>query len=195
MSNINDFEIKDGRLEGYTGTDEEVTVPEGVIEIAAGVFTHNLKLTKIVLPEGVISLSPEAFYGCFNLKSVVFPSTLKMIGSKCFHRCGKLKEVAIPDGVEMIGSDAFSGCTSLQTVNIPTSLRILNEGVFSSCQIRSIFIPEGLEQIHEDALPSGLKVHFKIAAGNKNFAVQDRNLIDVRTGAVLSEYFDLFEGT
>ena len=58
-----EFVIKKGVLEEYNGTDEVVTVPEGVHVIGYGAFQPNLemdgeaeRLKKVILPETVCIL-------------------------------------------------------------------------------------------------------------------------------------------
>ena len=60
--------------------------------------------------------------------------------------------------------------------------------MFAQChELHSIVIPAGLETIDEKAFFDAGKneLRFTIAEGNKNFAVEKRKLIDVRTGKVL----------
>lgn len=191
MSIVGDFEIMrfvaSSSLQNYFGDEEEITIPAGVTEIAAAVFAYR-DLKKVVIPEGFMFLGSEVFSGCTFLESVTLPRTLKRIGCNCFCRCISLKEIVIPDGVENIGSGAFLECQALQKVNLPAALRRLNAGVFTRCHdLHSIFIPEGLETIDEKAFfdAGNNNLHFTIAEGNKNFAVEKRKLIDVRTGKVL----------
>ncbi len=175
-------------LKDYFGDEEEVTIPEGVTDIANDVFKQRDRLRKVAIPEGFMFLGSRVFNWCINLESVTLPSTLKRIGSECFCHCASLKEIAIPDGVETIGPGAFCECFALQKVNLPAALRHLNPNVFAQChELHSIFLPEGLEKIDEKAFfaAGDGDLTFTIAEGNKNFAVEKRKLIDVRTGKVL----------
>lgn len=193
MSIVGNFEIRKNvvtaSLQKYFGDEEEVTIPEGVTDIANAVFAYK-SLKKLVIPEGFMWLGSETFCGCGDLESVTLPSTLKRIGNNCFCRCRSLKEIAIPDGVEIIGSGAFLECKALQKVKLPASIRRLNANVFARChELRSIFIPEGLETIDEKAFFDAGEndLRFTIAEGNKNFVVKEKRLIDAHTGKMLWE--------
>jgi hypothetical protein len=47
------FEIENGVLKSYAGTDKVVVIPEKVTEIAEGVFSNNTIITEIVLPNNL----------------------------------------------------------------------------------------------------------------------------------------------
>ena len=74
MSNTNDFVIeKESRsfgelsLVGYTGTDAEVMIPDGVKSITKDAFKGCQTLVKVVIPEGVQRIGGDAFSGCTAL--------------------------------------------------------------------------------------------------------------------------------
>ena len=50
MNENYDFEIEDGVLKWYTGTDAEVVIPDSVHTIARGAFSWCYKIKKIVIP-------------------------------------------------------------------------------------------------------------------------------------------------
>ena len=52
MSN-NDFVIENGVLVKYTGTDENVIIPNGVKKIADCAFIYNKTVKTVVIPDGV----------------------------------------------------------------------------------------------------------------------------------------------
>ena len=95
MSKAEEFTIRNmkgggQRLTKYMGTDEVVTVPEGVTEIGY-----------------------RAFSACEPLKEVKIPDSVVEIGHEAFVRCKELEKVTLPAGLESIGEDAFAYCPKL----------------------------------------------------------------------------------
>ena len=73
MSNSNDFKIFTLTYSGkYTGTDEEVVIPEGVNIISAGAFEGNKSINSVVLPNTVTCIDSRAFRGCSSLLSSIY---------------------------------------------------------------------------------------------------------------------------
>lgn len=85
------FHIVDGVLLAYAGEDECLTIPEGVVEIAPGVFEGR--------PIRVLRL----------------PKSLRRIGQFAF-RGTRIREITLPKGVETVGSWAFGGVKTLERV-------------------------------------------------------------------------------
>lgn len=72
----NNLIIEDGVVKNGRGCVGEITVPEGVTEIAPKAFYNNKKLTGLVLPEGVRKLGKYMVSGCTNLKYVQVPDSV-----------------------------------------------------------------------------------------------------------------------
>lgn len=104
-ASTSDFVIKSGVLTEYKGTDETVTIPEGVTSIGESVFYYK------------------------PIKQVVFPKSLKSIGDNAFIR-SDLTSVEIPEGVTSIGDGAFAGCMDLKEVKLPKSLSSIGSQAF-----------------------------------------------------------------
>ena len=67
MCDIKDFEIKGNTLRKYTGTSEQLTIPQ--IEIVGQwAFEENTHIRNVVIPEGVKELGTCAFVGCSSLE-------------------------------------------------------------------------------------------------------------------------------
>ena len=106
------FTIKDGVLIKYCGKGGCVQVPEGVIEIADGVFAESLDLTFNI---GVNHFEPRNAENA-EINEVILPRSLKKIGNSAFYGCQKLTKINIPVNVETIGIEAFAGCVSLREI-------------------------------------------------------------------------------
>ena len=76
--------IEGGILKEYSGTAEELTVPDGVTAIGASAFQNCEKLTRVVLPDSVTGIGRFAFKGCTALGEVVIPASVQTICGALF---------------------------------------------------------------------------------------------------------------
>ena len=81
------FEIEDGVLIHYHGTESCLVIPEGVSEIGE-----------------------RAFYACESIRSIEIPKTVRMIGEYAFACCRNLQSVSFSEGLEYIEACAFYQC-------------------------------------------------------------------------------------
>lgn len=157
----------------YGGSDENVTVPQGVTHIAANAFAYNTTLKSVVLPEGVKEIGDNAFVHCYSLADISFPSTIAFVGVGAFDDTIWLRSrteefvsingvlvayngndgyVSVPDGITSIGSGVFMSNEKIFAVSLPDSLRTINEAAFgSSSSISAVIIPDGVEWIDDYA--------------------------------------------
>ncbi len=96
------FVIVGSVLCGYTGSDEHVTVPDGIKRIAEDTFAGTRRLTAITLPEGLEEISRDAFTNCENLTSVALPDTVIRIGNAAFSHCKNLSDITLPESIKTI---------------------------------------------------------------------------------------------
>ena len=80
VSDPDDFEITDGVLTAYNGSDTKVIIPSGVKEIAANAFSKGTKITELTVPEGVTKIATKAFYGMNALETLNLPASLTTAG-------------------------------------------------------------------------------------------------------------------
>ncbi len=161
LSNKEGFIIIRDVLFNYYGTNDSVSIPEGVDKIDEGVFSGNSNLLSIRIPDSVISIGREAFSNCSNLKNIAIPKGVKNIGSSAFCGCSHLKSVELSGSdiciereafcdcselekisllnVSSIGPQAFQNCTSLKsiTISMPNSKR---SGIDMCCPFNSLYI-------------------------------------------------------
>lgn len=132
MTESKDFQINTV-CNKYRGTNEEVVIPDGVIDIE--------------LPESLKLIGTHAFEGC-GLETVRFPAKLSTIEWGAFSHCSRLAEVNIPQNVNKIGSAAFFKCKNLKRVSLSTGITELNRTLFAYCNnLADIVIPRGIEAI------------------------------------------------
>lgn len=110
------FNLENGILTKYEGTDAVVVIPEGVTQIGDSAFQECKTLTELVMPDSVTGIGKYAFKKCVKLKSVVFSKALTAIGYEAFRDCKALKELSLPDTLRTVEGGAFAGCVKLSKV-------------------------------------------------------------------------------
>ena len=144
----NDFEIQNGVLTKYTGTESDVTIPDGVTALGECAFSYCTSLRTVTAPDGVTKLGYGVFSGCTHLQTVTLPRRLTEMGGNIFGGCKQLQSVTIPDGVTEIGWDTFRDCEALESVTIPDGVKIIYPSAFLGCKrLQSIVIPDSVTKI------------------------------------------------
>jgi hypothetical protein len=129
-----DFQMNGDILVRYTGTEETVSVPDGVKEIGEEAFSENSSIKKVILPNSVEKIKYNAFFGCENLEEIDLNDELLSIGSSAFSNCKKLVEISIGISLNDFGSGVFAGCDALETLNLDSKNEIFSyeDGVLYS---------------------------------------------------------------
>ena len=78
------FEIVDGVLVKYYGTNQKAIIPDGVHTLGYDCFAYNSDISEVVIPSGVLYLDQGVFFDCANLRSIVVPSSVIEIGEYAF---------------------------------------------------------------------------------------------------------------
>lgn len=170
---MEEFAIKNNVLTKYTGTAEEVVIPNGVEEIGGWAFFYcrflkevaipaSVKkigdaafagcelLERICLPEGLEAINEHAFSSCNSLKTITIPASVKEIGDGAFKYCEALEQVVLSEGLKEISKEVFYECKSLMTITIPASVKEIGDDAFHGCKsLEQVDLAEGLEKIGE----------------------------------------------
>ena len=155
FDNPSDFQIRDGVLTAYLGTDTHVVVPDGVSSIAQFAFRDNNSMVSIQLPDGLTSIGTYAFYKADALESISIPDSVNSIESYAFYGCSSLKQVKLPAGISHIPDYCFEQCLALEAISIPAGVKIIGFAAFRNCEsMKSAALPDGLERIELSAFSS-----------------------------------------
>lgn len=176
LKGIGDFAFAGCPLRG------SLILPEGLKHIGSDVFgayghRPNNLTGELYIPSTVEYIGNNVFGGydhqlCYISGEVVLPHEMKFLG-KAFFNCPRLTgTIRIPEGLTEV--NAFMAPNMTGDVIIPQGVKKVN-GI--SGQPSSIYIPEGVEEIGNDALwkISSLKGDFKLPStiktiGNNGFA-------------------------
>ena len=158
MSNINDFQIKDGALIKYAGSEKCVKIPEGVTAIENFAFRDCTEVEYILFPASVASIGHYAISGCCRLEVLeVVPGNDKDFSrGNCVIDADRRELVlgccasVIPDDgtVTSIAQFAFAGCVALDRITVPSAVKRIWDYAFDGCyNLEKIELAEGVEYI------------------------------------------------
>ena len=137
LTKENDFVIHtDGNaktLIGYFSNKIEITIPDGVTNIAGYAFAYRSDITRVELPDSLRNIERYAFAYCGRLTNITMGNNVTDIGERAFSYCMNLTGVTIPDSVTNIGSYAFCVCRSLTNITIPSSVANVGSKIFWDC--------------------------------------------------------------
>ncbi len=195
-----DFEIKDGALLWYSGTDSAVTVPDGVTAIGDSAFKNRDFVTAVTLPEGVTAIGQSAFENT-GLKRLKLPEGLATLGERAFGGCAALEEVECASGLKTIGDSAFYGCEKLGKLALPEGMTTIGNGAFNMCAALSeLTLPEGLTTIEDsaflncDALQTLTIPRSVTTLGDYALTYLDNTVVRVYRGSPAHAYCDRVRG-
>lgn len=113
----------------------------------------------------ITTIKVGAFYGCIKLKNIIIPGTIKEIEHSAFGECSGLKSVVMKDGIEYIRYDAFRDCSNLSKVVIPDSVKSIGEMAFVNTALKTITLPQNLEEIQRYAIGFNGNWYFSTVTG------------------------------
>ena len=172
LADAEGFVIVGGVLFNYYGSNETLTIPEGVTRIDSRAFYGNSVIREVIMPEGLKTIGRRTFYFCQKLRKTVMPDGLENIGDEAFGNCKALEKAAVPDSVKKMGYGAFLNCSHLADtegfmiiqnvlfnyygaeteVIIPANVKRIDMCAFEhNRKLESVILPERLEYIGEKA--------------------------------------------
>ncbi|MCL2264593.1 MAG: leucine-rich repeat protein [Treponema sp.] len=117
-----------------------VTLPNTLLTIGVGAFSHNRNLTTIVIPNSVTIIEGAAFADC-GLTTVTLGNTVNSIGGRAFAN-NRLTSITFPASVRTIEGRAFEN-NQLTSVTVPNGVTLLggDPNPFTGNPLTTIVIP------------------------------------------------------
>jgi len=145
---LSDFVIKEGVLQKYIGTSEEVSVPVDITTIGVNAFESTEKLTKVALHDKLKEIESFAFFGQANLVAINIPPSLTYIGDHAFAFCSGLKHFTFPTNISKISDGTLTECSQLVKVHISESVTQIGAWAFCGCNLlKDIILPDGIYEM------------------------------------------------
>ena len=136
----------------YEGNAAEVTVPDGVLGIAAFAFEKKTAMRSVSLPQSLRFIGAEAFSGCVLLENLILPDAVAAIDDGAFRNCTWVQSVQMPSALKSIGTAAFANCAYLPSIDCAAGLAEIGAEAFSNCwRMTSVSLPASLDSVGEDA--------------------------------------------
>ncbi len=115
-------------LISYTGSDTNVTVPEGITHLYTYAFSSSEVLEHVTLASTVKEIMLGAFYESY-VKTVTFNENLEVIGERAFEY-SSLESLTLPSTIKKIGERAFYSTSLMGSISLPASLEVIGSRAF-----------------------------------------------------------------
>ena len=142
-------------------TIEEIELPEGIEEIAAGAFSGAEALTKLNIPQSVKAIPNSIIYnsGIYNNDANYTNKCLYINGCLLETKSDISGTVQVKEGTRLISGSAFAGRNSITSIRFPIALRYIGQNAFNSCtNLTEISIPEGVKEINRSTFVNCAKL-------------------------------------
>lgn len=146
------FTIENTTLVKYLGSEDTVTVPDGITTIGKSAFENCTSVISVSLPESVTKIEGYAFTGCSALSDINIPKNVASIAEYAFAKCTSLKQIIFPAKTVEIGEGILSECSALEEATISSSSRSIPDKAFYGCSnLTYISIPGSAKTIGTSA--------------------------------------------
>nr|MCR5160001.1 leucine-rich repeat protein [Prevotella sp.] len=98
----------------------KVTLPASIKNIELWAFTRAQNLQEVTLNEGITDIANYAFENCPELTTINIPSTVTSLPCSIFRWCPNLKAITLNEGLTSIEGGAFYD-SGLETLTIPST--------------------------------------------------------------------------
>ena len=168
-----DFDIQNGLLIKYSGKEENVVIPEGVVVIKDGALSEMLLAKSITLPStlrriGHSVIMTDVWGYNYQLEKVIVPSldtwlniqfmdekaNLLIAAKNLYIGDELLTKLVIPGKYKKINDYAFANCASIKEVIVEEGVEEIGDDAFCDCrgrdnasQIESVVLPHSLKKL------------------------------------------------
>lgn len=168
LESIEDYAFNQSRLETI------IFAPNSSLKAIGNFAFLSTPINEITIPEGVVEIGEECFAHS-GVKIIGLPSTLERIGKNAFLDC-YMQSIDIPDNVTEISEGAFAHCKKLVTVGIgdESLLESIGYRAFYACEsLRAITIPKNVSQLGGAVIGGSKVMTFDVSDENPYFKMKD----------------------
>lgn len=182
------------------------------------------ELEEIIVPEGIWAIGDSAFLACGKLRKVDLPESLRYIGPGAFEMCLSLKSLTLPGGLRAMGGNPLAdsvvedivshsphfrfvdGCLMQDDMmvaylrdstecHVPLGTKKLGNRLFhQKNHVREIVLPEGLEEIGDNAFQNCTLQELAIPASVRRIGENPFDHDAVKRLRLMSPYFTFDNG-
>lgn len=159
------FVIDSGVLIEYKGTDQIISIPQGVFQIGeeafgkgqlrwipgGGTYIWRNNIEQVHIHKGVTSIRSKAFWACKNLTQVTIEGDSTDIGFQAFYNCESLTQINLPQNITSISSGTFISCKNLKMIKLPERLQCIESEAFRASGLVEINIPASVRKVGSEA--------------------------------------------
>ena len=133
-SNNNESFIVSGNvLISYSGTNNNIVIPDNIVEIANNAFMNNQYIQTIKFSDNTKIIGESAFENCINLCELNNYDKVQYYKKYCFKNTG-LIELEFNENTMDIGEEAFFGNNNLTKIIYKPNKNIKLKRSFAKCQ-------------------------------------------------------------
>ena len=148
---------------------KELTVPDGIREIAGQGISHAQNLEKVIIPEGVQIIGENAFDSDENLKEVVIPKSVESIGTGITFLCPKFEKYTVDKDNKnyTVDSDILYSKDMKQLISCPPTkktftdkgnfvcpdtVEVIGNAAFNGCEaLEKVELPNSIRELGNQA--------------------------------------------
>ena len=148
---------------------KSVLLPNTITKIGKYSFSKLKCITEVTIPSNINTIEHGAFMDCSNLKIIRINSTNISIDNTAFSGCPNVEEVYTPVGnfIEQMGAGSslkkivftvapkvftgFANTTNINEVVIPEGVEEIGENAFYNSSVKDITFPSTLKKINKNA--------------------------------------------
>jgi hypothetical protein len=162
VSENKDFIIIGDELIKYVGTQQFVSIPDGIVKIMTGAFWNNTIIEKVIIPDTVTCIAGDAFVYCDNLTEIIIPVNVEEIGDNPFAGCLKIKlenksdKFRLEDGILFDSSKKclihYTPSKIEDNYSIPESIEWIGKHSFYKClNLKQVTISQNVAYMGNNA--------------------------------------------
>lgn len=156
----------------YLGSEENITIPSGVVKIFDSAFAENATIKSVTCNDELKEIGDRAFYNCDNLETITFNEGLESVGDDSFYHNSNLKSVDFPDSLTSLGIN-FYAC-DLDYLHLPKNLTSFDNFIVYYGNIKSFHVscpldadfqfPSNIEKVKFDGNCKTLQLNYGISS-------------------------------